>query len=68
LDDPERGEQPPPEPASPIDAHCRGDTWATFRQTHGAAVYCDATVQRWKNFTGKKAVCEKATDRTEKSG
>ena len=44
LDDLERGEQPLPEPASPIDAYCRGDTWATFRQTHGTAVYCDATV------------------------
>ena len=28
------------------------------------APYCDVIVERWENFTGKKAVCEKATATT----
>jgi DNA modification methylase len=31
------------------------------------APYCDVIVQRWQNFTGKKAICEKAVAITEKT-
>ena len=31
------------------------------------ALYCDVIVQRFENFTGRKAVCEKAVARTEKT-
>ncbi len=31
------------------------------------APYCDVIVERWQNFTGKKAVCEKAAAPTEKT-